>query len=594
MPQVGGAQQQPEQLGVLRRGHRLGAQQPGHLVQQAHHHVPLPGGLLGGGDAPGRPQGLHLGLLGLFGPQGFQAEPQRPADLLGRGVPAAAAQGLHRPDQEGPGLVGGLQGGLLLFGQLLAAEAPGAFGKGRPPLGGFGRPGIGVVFQGAGLFLGQAGQAGLDEGRELLGVVRPLGQLQQGGDGRRRGAESRGGGLVAPQGDVRHPELVPDGGTVAVQVPADHRDPAAAHPLGHQAADGAGGGPGFFLPAGRGKQPDLLCRCGGRLAPAGGQQLFQGRQPGGVLVAQVLPQQQGRGHFGPVLAGQLLQPGPHRLGPREQPQAVRRGGLAVVAQGHRHLGQGGQHGPHQPLLGGVEGIELVDEHRPPLQESGHPPFGPGGFQPGRRQLDPVGGVHAGLLQQGLVALVDQGHLPQAAALGAAALRQPGKGLAGDAGALQLVDGLGRQLAEGGAVPVPVVELDVVLQLLQSAADQRHPARVGQGLDGRAPLLGQDALGQAGEGEALHKPRAPIPQFPVDAALGGGGELFGHQQDAALPFGGPPGQLGVQVAGLAAARAAQDQFEHRETPSFVCVAAHCAAGGPVVQWACKTNSKGAFR
>ena len=315
-------------------------------------------------------------------------------------------------------------------------------------------------------------------------------------------------------------------------------------------------------------------------------------------MAQVLPQHQGRGHIGAVFTGQLFEPGRHRLGPRKQPQVPRDGGRAVVAQGHRHLGQGGQHGPHQPLLGGVESVELVDEHRPPLQKDGRAPFGQGRFQPGGGQLDPVGGVHAGLRQQRLVPLVDQGHLPQAAALGTAALGQAGKVLPGEAGAFQLVDGLGRQLAEGGAVPVPVVELDVVLQFLEGAADQRHPPRVGQGLDGRAPLLGQDALGQAGEGEALHKARALVPQLAVDAPLGGGGELFGHQQDAGFLLGRAPGQLGVKPAGLAAARPSQHQFEHSKTPSFFCIQTTqrpIAPPGPgMIQWACKTNSKGAFR
>ena len=566
VPQIGRAQQQAEQFGVFGGRDRLVPQQPGHLVQQVHHHVPLPGGLLGGGDAAGGAQGFHLLLLGLFGPQPVQAEPQRPADLFRAGLPAAAAQGLQRPHQESAGLLGVVQGLPFFFGQLAAPKAPGALGEGLPPLGGPGGPGIGVVLQRAHLGFGQAGQAGLDQGGQLFGVVRAPDQFQQGGDRRCRGAERRGGGLIAPEGDLRHPELVPDGGPVVVQVPADHRDLAAAHPLGHQPADGARGGPGFLLPAGGGVQPDLRRRAG--VTAAGGQKLFQPGQPGGIPMAQVPAQQQGRRHLGPVFPGQTAQLGAHRLGPREQPQIPRPGGRAVVAQGHRHLGQGGQHGPHQLLFGGVEGIELVDKDRPALQESGHPPLGQGGFQPLGGQLDPVGGVHAGLGQQGLIALVDHGQLGQAAALGAAASGQPGQLLPRHAGALELVDGLGGQLAEGGRMPVAVIKTDVVLQLLQGAAHQGHPPRVGEGLDGRAPLLREDPFGQAGEGKTLHPARAPIPQLAVDAPFGGRGELLRHQQDAGLPLGRPLGQLIVQPAGLAAAGASQDQFQHGSTPSFV--------------------------
>ena len=565
--QVRGPQQQPKQLGVLRRGDGFLPQQLGHLVQQVHHHVPLPGRLLGGGNPLGLPQGGHLLVLGLFGPQGLQAEPQGPADLEGGGLPAAAPQRLNGPHQKGPGPFG-LALHLLFFpGELFPAKAPGALVEGLPPLGGFGRPGIGVVFQGAHRLFRQAGEPGFHQGRQLFGVVGPPHQLQQGGDCRSRGAEGGGGGLVAPEGDPRHPEFIPHRRPVLVQFPADHRNLAAADPPGHQPPDGAGGGPGFLFPAGGGVKADfrsLPCR---HFAPACGQQLPQSRQAGGLPVAEVFLQQQGHRYLGAVFPGQPPQLGPHRLGPRKEAQVPRVGGGAVVAQGHRHLGQSRQHGPHQTLLGGVEGVELVDEHRPSLQKGGDPPLGQGPFQPVGRQLDPVGRVHAGLGQQGLVPLVNQGQLGQAAALGAAALGQPGKFLPGDPGAFQLVDGLGGQLAEGRAAPVAVVIVDIVLQLLQGPAHQGHPARVGEGVDGGAPLLREDPLGQAGEGKALHIARALIPQFPVDSALGGGGELFRHQQDAVFLLRGPPGQLGIEPAGLSAARTAQHQFQHGSQPPF---------------------------
>lgn len=42
------------------------------------------------------------------------------------------------------------------------------------------------------------------------------------------------------------------------------------------------------------------------------------------------------------------------------------------------------------------------------------------------------------------------------------------------------------------------------------------------------------LGEAGEGKAFHQSAQRVAQLPVDAALGGRGELLRHQQDALLP------------------------------------------------------------
>ena len=106
MPKVRGAQQQAEKILVLRHGDALTAQQPRHLVQQLHHHVPLAGGFLCRRDAPGGADILHLcGLLPLCA-QLLQAEIQRPADLLGVGAAHFAAQGIHRRHQLFAGILG--------------------------------------------------------------------------------------------------------------------------------------------------------------------------------------------------------------------------------------------------------------------------------------------------------------------------------------------------------------------------------------------------------------------------------------------------------------------------------------------------------
>ncbi len=69
----------------------------------------------------------------------------------------------------------------------------------------------------------------------------------------------------------------------------------------------------------------------------------------------------------PRFCGQLAQLRRHLLGPGEQAQVPGPQGGAVVAEGHRHGGQAPA-GPQQPLFGGVEGIELVDEDRPVPQK----------------------------------------------------------------------------------------------------------------------------------------------------------------------------------------------------------------------------------
>ena len=108
------------------------------------------------------------------------------------------------------------------------------------------------------------------------------------------------------------------------------------------------------------------------------------------------------------------------------------------------------------------------------------------------------------------------------------------------------------MAEGRTAAVAVVVMHVVLQFFQRAAHQHGPACVGEGLHRRAALGGEDVLGKAREGKALHHAGKGIAQFAVDAALGAGRELFRHQQDAASALFGPGADAGIQQGRFAAA------------------------------------------
>ena len=272
-------------------------------------------------------------------------------------------------------------------------------------------------------------------------------------------------------------------------------------------------------------------------------------------MAHIPAQQFRHGHFSAVPAGQLAQLGRHLLRAGEKAHVPRHERGAVVAEGHRHGGQRGQQSAHQPLFRGVEGVELVDKDGPVPQELRQ--FAPGqcGLEAGCGQLQPVGGVHACPGQQGLVALKDEGQFAELGAVGAAVLRQLIELLARETRALELVDGLGGHLAEGGRAAVAVIVMDVVLQFLEGTAHQHGPARVAEGLDGRAALRRQDMLGEAGEGKALHQSAQRVAHLPVDTALGGRGELLRHQQDALLPRLSPRPDALVQQGGLSAAGAA---------------------------------------
>ena len=394
----------------------------------------------------------------------------------------------------------------------------------------------------------------------MFGHVRTAQKGQQGAHRRGRGAELRGGGFVAVERDVRHAELIPHRRPVFGDVTADHGDLPAPHALPHQVPDDRRRAAGFLFPAGRSKQVHFRGSFQ-RLTAAGLQQLGHCCKAGSICVPPVPAQKFRCGRFTAVFAGQLPQLHGHLLGSGKQAGIPRHQWGTVVAQGHRHGGQRRQQGPQQPLFRRVEGIEFVNEQFPVLQKLRQAAPGQGRFQPVRRQFQPIGRVHAGARQQGLIALQDQRQFGQLAALGAAVLGQVCQLFAGQARALQLVDGLRCHLAEGRTAPVAVVVVHLVLQFFQCPAHQHRPACVRKGLHRAAALGGQDVFGQAGEGKALHHAGQGIPQFPVDAALGAGGELLRHQQDAALSGLGPGLDAGVQQGGLAAAGTAQNQFEH---------------------------------
>ena len=272
-------------------------------------------------------------------------------------------------------------------------------------------------------------------------------------------------------------------------------------------------------------------------------------------MAEVFPQQLRHGYFRPVFPGQLAQLCRHLLGPGEQTQIFRLQRGSVIAQGHRYHRQCRQHGPHQPLFGGVERIKFIYKDRPVPQKLRQLSCRQCRFQPVGSQLQPVRRVHAGVGQQRFIPLEDEGQLAEFAALRAAVPGQRIELLSGKARALELVNGLRRHLAERRRAAVAVVIVHIVLQLFQRAADQHCPPGIREGLHRRAALGGEDLLGQAGERKALHQPGEAVPQFPVNAALCGGSKLFRHQQDAALPCLGPGLDALVQQGGLAAAGAA---------------------------------------
>ena len=123
MPQVGRAEQQPEQVLVFGHGHGLLPQQMGHLVQQPHDHVPLPGGFLRRRDAPARADGLYLSGLLFLSPQRFQAEIHRPADGLGIDPRTLARNASTAPTSRARACSARSRLREVLFGQLLFPKA---------------------------------------------------------------------------------------------------------------------------------------------------------------------------------------------------------------------------------------------------------------------------------------------------------------------------------------------------------------------------------------------------------------------------------------------------------------------------------------
>ncbi len=132
---------------------RPAAQQPGHLVQQLHDHVPLPGRLLRSVDALTDAQHLHLSGLLLRRPQLVQTEIYCPADLICVRAPHLLAQCLHRLYQQLTGSLGVLQLLLCLRGGLHRPKAPRIIAERAAPGCRPRRPGVGVVFQGTDLLL---------------------------------------------------------------------------------------------------------------------------------------------------------------------------------------------------------------------------------------------------------------------------------------------------------------------------------------------------------------------------------------------------------------------------------------------------------
>ena len=204
------------------------------------------------------------------------------------------------------------------------------------------------------------------------------------------------------------------------------------------------------------------CRIVQRLTAAGLQNLSQCRKTGRIFVPDIPAEQNGCGDLGTVFPRQLAQLCRHLLCAREQAQIARDHRGAVVAKSDRDRRQSCQHRAHETLFRGVEGIELVNEDRTVFQKSRQLAPCKGIFEPCRRQFEAVGRVHASMRQQGLIALENQRQLCQLAALRAAVLRKGGQLVAGQACALQLVDGLGRHLTERRTPAVAVVIVDIVL------------------------------------------------------------------------------------------------------------------------------------
>ena len=548
MPQIGGAQQQGEQLGVVSRGKGFVPQQQRQLVQKAHHNVPFPQGFVRFGQTSGGAQLACQRVERILCPQRLQKD-KNLFGQLGSGSPAClGGKRLRQRHDDGAGGFGIRQDLLLLLG-FAAVVARRAAGKGVAPILGGKAPCIGVVFQCAKHPLRQVDQPGFD--KALHGAAaQPHTQDVQRGKYRRGGRGVFGcGGIVAEQRDILQPEFIPQRRQIPPGVAADDRHTVVGRTLPCAGGDLCRHGFGFGLAGGGGAVGDLRGRIGAlRLGGVGrvGEQQVQLGQRGGVGVAQVVAQYLGVDRHGGV-PRHTAQRCRNLFGTAEQPQPVVGVGFAVTAKADGHV-CGGQHRRQQGALGRVEGVELVHIHRPPGKKFR--------LQALRRQLLAVGGVHHALPQKGLVRAVNQRQFVQFFLIHT---RRGGVGcqrIRCDAGAFQLTDGLGCFFAEGGGPALAAVIHHLVQQAVHRAAHQQGAPGFVQCLHGGTAVTAQDRFRQRGKGVAFHIGGQAVPQRAVQKPLGGGGELFRHDQQAVFAALGAGAQLCQHTAGFAAAGGAK--------------------------------------
>ena len=207
VPHVRSAQQQREQLGVVRGGKDLIPQQPRQLVQQTHDDVPLAQYFICVGQTALRAQLLGQTVQRILGPEGLQEQVQllcqrgggRTGGLFHKGGDA-----LHQKR------AGGLGVGKRL--DVLLCVAPGiarrAAGEGPAPVGGGQRPGVGVVFQRTLPGVRQVNKAGFQQTQHAA-ARHAAQQVQRGVYSAGRGGVLGAGGLVAEKRDALQTELIP-------------------------------------------------------------------------------------------------------------------------------------------------------------------------------------------------------------------------------------------------------------------------------------------------------------------------------------------------------------------------------------------------
>ena len=201
------AQQQREQLGVVRGGKDLIPQQPRQLVQQTHDNVPLPQYLICVGQTAPVTQRGGQTVQRILGSEGLQEQVkllcQRGGGRTG-GLFHKGGDALHQKR------AGGLGVGKRLH--VLLCVAPGiarrAAGEGPAPVGGSQRPGVGVVFQCALLGVRQVNKAGFQQTQHAA-ARHTAQQIQRGVHGAGRGGILGAGCLVAEKRDVLQAELIP-------------------------------------------------------------------------------------------------------------------------------------------------------------------------------------------------------------------------------------------------------------------------------------------------------------------------------------------------------------------------------------------------